>query len=359
MIVSLEEEILNTLLEEHPEIAFLPQTKKQKIIQQTKMPVREYLFSLKNIETAANEILNNQNKEVIIKENSIEIPLSSSITVRRKIQEIKNDEAKDKLKEHKILVDGFLDIEYFEEFSGSGELLKSYKENKLSLIEDFNLRLFRYTNLNQFTKQQEANIKTNQAKAIHSEDIDLNIISKLNEKGFMKKEEFSTLQDTEKIHLTYAYKKEKNKINIIPIYIGIGANYPYTRLLQEKNQGDNRFYRYNPIKGFEQEYIQTQQGFKNKITQIQPTKNQILNSNNIIKEKLEETTKKYHLYFEDQHNLQKKINLFESYTNTKITKEEKINLFSCQIPPIIRIKTAALYAYLDQINNQENLKKYI
>lgn len=353
MISDLEKEILNLITDEHPEILLLQEQEIQQIIQNTKIPLLNYLYHGENLQE-----ITTKNNLILKRKNELEINLTTNIKATRRIKKIQNQNAKKILEKKQIKTDGFLDVEYFEELSGAKELLKSYNQPTLTLLEDFNVRQFRQQNLNQTPTKPKSNIKTNQAQTNYTEEIDLKIIEKTTEKGIIDKKEFSTIQDTEKVHLIFAYQKKQNNTLLIPIYIGIGANYPYTRKLTTKNQGDNRFYRYNPILGFEQEFQeQPNNSFKNTINKIDPNKKKLLEGNQLLQQKLQQAASKYAKYFQEHHNIQQKMKEFEQITNKEIPLQEQLLNINCQIPPSIRAKTAILYAYLDTLNQNE-IKKY-
>ena len=75
---------------------------------------------------------------------------------------------------------------------------------------------------------------------------ELDLVDLVGKKGVDPKL-FTGFNDEEKIHFRFLVLNDKycgNNQNItVPYFIGIGNNYPFTRALQEKVNGDNRFYR--------------------------------------------------------------------------------------------------------------------
>ena len=155
------------------------------------------------------------------------------------------------------------------------------------------------------------------------------------------------------------YRKDGGAV--VPIYVGIGNNYPFTRKLQQKNKGDDRFFRTKLLPDsslFKQEYVQGANGIwvrREETLTPKETKEYLrekINQGDLtFKEErklLEETQRKYKSYFNQVFSIEERMAKFEEKTGQKIPDEQRRQNLELMLNPEYRIRaaTAVAYSYL-------------
>ena len=137
-----------------------------------------------------------------------------------------------------------INLEFFEGHYASELLMKDWDKGNLNALETLYANEFRTDRFKSVHLNGMNPAKYSLLQLMGEEELDL--VDLVGKKGVDPKL-FTGFNDEEKIHFRFLVLNDKycgNNQNItVPYFIGIGNNYPFTRALQEKVNGDNRFYR--------------------------------------------------------------------------------------------------------------------
>ena len=137
-----------------------------------------------------------------------------------------------------------INLEFFEGHYASELLMKDWDKGNLNALETLYANEFRTDRFKSVHLNGMNLAKYSLLQLMGEEELDL--VDLVGKKGVDPKL-FTGFNDEEKIHFRFLVLNDKycsnNQSITVPYFIGIGNNYPFTRALQEKVNGDNRFYR--------------------------------------------------------------------------------------------------------------------
>ena len=137
-----------------------------------------------------------------------------------------------------------INLEFFEGHYASELLMKDWDKGNLNALETLYANEFRTDRFKSVHLNGMNLAKYSLLQLMGEEELDL--VDLVGKKGVDPKL-FTGFNDEEKIHFRFLVLNDKycgnNQSITVPYFIGIGNNYPFTRTLQEKVNGDNRFYR--------------------------------------------------------------------------------------------------------------------
>lgn len=253
------------------------------------------------------------------------------------------------------------DFEFIERYAADKLILADWSNNRIKVWPIYNRLARNYHRLarNDY-KMKKMLHNNNHESTIHSDE-EIEIIDEV-EDDRVDNKKFSGFTDKEKIHiklLEYCPKKDANKISYIPIFIGIGNNYPFTRKTNIRiGYGDDRYYR----ESFNisdnsltiQQFIKGMKSYKRNSAVLKNTR-----LNNIIIKKFHDPDQAkidlldiinksqtyYPEYFDNVFSIDDLYRAYiestgEKYDPSKIFRDKRLML-----NPAIRIRAAALTAY--------------
>jgi hypothetical protein len=258
-----------------------------------------------------------------------------------------------------------INLEFFEGHYASELLMKDWDKGNLNPLETLYANDFRLDKFNGFNCLDNMTpAKYSFLKLMCEEELDL--VDFVGKRGIDSKK-FTGFKDEEKIHFRFLVLNDKycgNTQNIItPYFIGIGNNYPFTRALQKKSNGDNRFYRekFDDTNG---EYIfqhfEHKDGkWKNNIKRYDMKKSISLLGNKIMHRGLEKrrifdlldkSQKVYGDYFTNVFDIDKLMEEFSEKKGIKFSKYEKNLNHRLMLNPSTRLRSATVVAkaYLEK-----------
>jgi hypothetical protein len=265
----------------------------------------------------------------------------------------KFEESLDKLELDFVKV---VDQEFFESHYAAQLLMKDWISNQENLIE----RLYK----NEFRHNKFANLSIFKMKSPNKYSLleylaeeELELVYLLKEQKIDNKQ-FTGFYDKEKIHIKYLIVKDRitSKGITFPYFIGIGNNYPFTRALQKKNHGDNRFYR-ESLDEVKMEYTLQDYERKNGLwilrTESLNTKNSIKyleqnlkrDTKTRFKELIKNSQKNYPEFFRQVNNIDKLYEQFSIKKGIKTSEETKQLNNTLMLNPRVRLRAAAVVAY--------------
>ncbi len=272
--------------------------------------------------------------------------------IRKKIPK-KFEETLDKLKLDFVKV---IDQEFFESHYAAQLLMKDWLYNQENLLERLYKNEFRHNKFSNISVFKMKNPNKYSLLEMLAEE-ELELVDLLKEEKIDNKQ-FTGFYDLEKIHIKYLVVKDRttNKGINFPYFIGIGNNYPFTRALQKKNHGDNRFYR-ESLDEIKMEY--TLQNYEKK-NGLWILRTETLNNKNSInyleqnlkrdtkirfKELIKNSQKEYPEFFKQVNDINELYEKFSIKKGIKTNQEIKQLNNTLMLNPRVRLRAAAVVAY--------------
>jgi hypothetical protein len=265
-----------------------------------------------------------------------------------------------------------IDLEFIERFAATDRIINAVLSNEQDIRGAIYSNEFRHQRMGDIHHDQKILLKRNKYSGLVFinkmgllSDEETELYLRVLQQDRVDKTQFTGFGDKEKIHLMFAVLKNKRYRKdggaVVPIYVGIGNNYPFTRKLQQKNKGDDRFFRTKLLPDsslFKQEYVQGANGIwvrREETLTPKETKEYLrekINQGDLtFKEErklLEETQRKYKSYFNQVFSIEERMAKFEEKTGQKIPDEQRRQNLELMLNPEYRIRaaTAVAYSYL-------------
>jgi hypothetical protein len=259
-----------------------------------------------------------------------------------------------------------INLEFFEGHYASELLMKDWENGDLNSLEVMYANDFRLDKFNRGTCINGVTPARSSLLQLMCEE-ELDLVDFLGKRGIDHKK-FTGFRDEEKIHFRFLVLQDSfcghPQDIIFPYFIGIGNNYPFTRALQEKSNGDNRFYR-EKFDDATMEY--TLQSFehkdgkwKNNIKTYDSKKSTQLLENKLIHRGLDQgrifdlidkKQKEYGNYFTDVFDIDRLMKDFSEKKGVEFSKDEKNLNHRLMLNPETRLRSAAVVAkaYLKEL----------
>lgn len=365
------ESMLDRLYSPDFNFSILPESEQKKEVEKAKKSHNfaslNYLYTGENLDKVSNYILNTDSNlerkpdcdyTFYRTTDAYLFTLNTTLGVRvvnniiKKIPK-KFHEALDKLKLDFVKI---VDQEFFESHYASQLLMKDWlynQENPLERLYKNEFRHNKFSNLNVFKMKSPS--KYSLLEMLAEEELEL--VDLLKEERIDNKQ-FTAFNDMEKIHIKHLIVRDRRtKQGIIsPYFIGIGNNYPFTRALQKKNHGDNRFYR-ESLNEVRMEYTLQDYEKKNGLwilkTESLNTKNSIeyleqnlkRDTKTRFKELIKNSQKEYPEFFNQVNDINELYDKFSIKKGTETNEETRKLNNTLMLNPRVRLRSAAVIAY--------------
>ncbi|MBL7050972.1 hypothetical protein ISS04_02290 [Candidatus Woesearchaeota archaeon] len=248
-----------------------------------------------------------------------------------------------------------IDVGFFEKHYGAEVMMEDFEKEIEDPLKRLHLNEFKFNKLEKISAIAPA--KYSLMKWMSEDEL---LLLDYTKEGIIDKKKFTSFGDKEKMHFKFLMLKDRRNgaISITPYFIGIGNNYPFTRVLQNKQHGDNRFYRDSldeaEMKYTFQRYIKHGKKWNNRVCTYNTKKtvdvlmDKIKNhkrEGELLFDLIDKSQKVYGDYFEKIFDIEKLMKDFSEKKGVVFNKEtERLN-YRLMLNPLTRIRPTAVVAY--------------